>query len=73
MITFASANDLLIGDTNLDGIVNFLDISPFISILSGGAGFDPQAIANADINQSGEVNFLDISPFINALANAGAP
>ena len=70
MITFASANDVLLGDTNLDGIVNFLDISPFISILSGGAGFDPQAIANADINQSGGVSFLDISPFIMILASA---
>ena len=70
MITFASANDVLLGDTNLDGIVNFLDISPFISILVGGAGFDPQAIANADINQSGGVSFLDISPFIMILASA---
>ena len=70
MITFASANDVLLGDTNLDGIVNFLDISPFISILAGGAGFDPQAIANADINQSGGVSFLDISPFIMILASA---
>ena len=69
MITFASANDVLLGDTNLDGIVNFLDISPFISILAGGAGFDPQAIANADINQSGGVSFLDISPFIMILAS----
>lgn len=69
MITFASANDVLLGDTNLDGIVNFLDISPFISILGGGAGFDPQAIANADINQSGGVSFLDISPFIMILAS----
>ena len=70
MITFASANDVLLGDTNLDGIVNFLDISPFISILAGGAGFDPQAIANADTNESGGISFLDISPFINILASA---
>ena len=70
MITFASANDVLLGDTNLDGIVNFLDISPFISILAGGAGFDPRAVANADTNESGGISFLDISPFINILASA---
>ena len=52
------------GDVNLDGVVNFLDISPFIGVLSGG---DPQA--EADCNRDGMVNFLDISPFIVALTN----
>lgn len=52
------------GDVNLDGIVNFLDISPFISLLSGG-GFQLEA----DVNQDGAVNFLDISPFISLLSN----
>ena len=54
---------LLKGDVNLDGGVNFLDISPFIGVLSEG-GFQAQA----DINCDGEVNFLDISPFISILA-----
>jgi len=45
------------------GIVNFLDISPFIGILSTGG-----TQAEADINQDGIVNFLDISPFIGILA-----
>ena len=52
------------GDVNLDGVVNFLDISPFIGVLAGG---DPQA--EADCNRDGMVNFLDISPFIVALTN----
>ena len=54
---------LLLGDVNQDGIVNFLDISPFIGLLSAG---DTQA--EADIDQNGTVNFLDISPFIGILA-----
>ncbi len=54
---------LLKGDVNLDGGVNFLDISPFIGVLSEG-GFQVQA----DINCDGVVNFLDISPFISILA-----
>ena len=57
--------EILLGDVNLDGIVNFLDISPFISILSGGTGF----LAEADINQDGTVNFLDIAPFIGILSS----
>ena len=56
--------DLLLGDANLDGLVNFMDISSFIGLLSGG-GF----LNEADMNQDGFVNFLDISPFIVALSS----
>jgi len=55
----------LLGDVNQDGIVNFLDIAPFIAVLSGG-GFQ----AEADTNQDGVVNFLDIAPFIGILTAA---
>ncbi len=58
---------VLIGDVNTDDIVNFLDIAPFIGVLSMPGAFQPEA----DINQDGVVNFLDIAPFIGALANAG--
>ena len=56
---------VLLGDVNLDGAVNFLDISPFIAILSAG---DFQA--EADFDQNGEVDFLDISPFIGVLSGS---
>ena len=52
-----------LGDVNLDGAVNFLDISPFIAVLSTGTDQ-----AEADIDQNGIVNFLDISPFIQLLS-----
>ncbi len=58
------SNELLLGDVNLDGEVNFLDISPFIAILSA-SGFSEEA----DIDRSGGVTFLDISPFIAILSN----
>ena len=45
-------------------MVNFLDISPFISVLSSG-----EFQLEADVNQDGAVNFLDISLFIQALSN----
>ena len=54
---------VLLGDCNFDGIVNFLDISPFIGILSAGSFLE-----EADVNQDGVVNFLDISPFIGILS-----
>jgi len=56
--------ELLLGDCNQDGFVNFLDISPFILLLSNG-----EFLAEADVNQDGDVNFLDIGPFITLLSN----
>ena len=53
-----------LGDVNQDGIVNFLDISPFILVLSMPSQFQFEA----DTNQDGVVSFLDISPFIVLLA-----
>ena len=54
----------LLGDANLNGVVNFLDITPFISLLSSGTFLD-----QADINRDGVVNFLDISPFVSILSS----
>ena len=59
--------EILLGDVNTDGVVDFLDISPFIVVLSGG-GFQ----AEADIDQNGVVDFLDISPFIQILSGASS-
>ena len=55
----------LICDVNMDGVINFLDIAPFISLLTIG---DFQA--EADCNQDGVVSFLDIAPFIMILTNS---
>ena len=57
--------ETLIGDVDLSGGVDFLDISPFIAILSSGA-FQ----AEADCDGSGAVDFLDISPFIAILSGS---
>ena len=53
----------LLGDANCDGEVNFLDIAPFIAILSTG-----DSKPEADIDMSGTVDFLDIAPFIAILS-----
>ena len=49
----------LLGDVNLDGTVDFLDISPFVAVLAS-SGFQ----AEADINQDAVVSFLDIGQFV---------
>jgi len=54
---------VILGDVNMDGAVNFLDISPFISALSSG-----EFQAEADINSDTRVDFLDILPFISLLS-----
>jgi|GEM_PF-1030790 len=62
--TLGDGNAPLLGDCNLDGVVNFLDIAPFIAILSAG-----DFLAEADVNEDGTVDFLDIAPFISILAS----
>ena len=52
----------LLGDTDQDGVVNFLDIPPFIAILTAGTYLE-----EADCNEDGIVNFLDIPAFIAIL------
>ena len=53
---------VLLGDCNQDGVVDFLDINPFIEILTNGS-----FLQQADCNQDGEVDFLDIVPFVDIL------
>ena len=52
------------GDVNRDSAVSFLDITPFILVLSTG-----RFQSEADINDDGAVNFLDITPFILVLSS----
>jgi hypothetical protein len=51
----------------LDKTVDFLDITPFIGVLSGGTN-QPEADCNGD----GSVTFLDITPFIAILSGSGS-
>ena len=55
--------EVILGDANLDGTVNFLDISQFIQLLQLG-----EFRAEADINGDEMVTFADIAGFIAILA-----
>ena len=59
------ADNCVVGDVNQDGDFDFLDISPFISLLSAG-----EFSCEADIDQNGVVDFLDIAPFIALLSGS---
>lgn len=59
---FESIVPVLLGDVNRDGVVDFLDIPAFITVLSSG-GFQ----AEADCDQNGVVDFADIPAFIGIL------
>ena len=54
----------LLGDVNLDGVVDFFDLDLFVSVLTSLTFQD-----EADINRDGVVNFFDITPFIGILSN----
>ena len=56
-------SDVLHGDVNLDGVVNLLDVQPFVDLISSG---DFQA--EADVNKDGVVDLLDVGPFVDLLA-----
>lgn len=63
LVTLISASAVTLADVNVDSAINFLDIAPFIALLSA-AGFQDEA----DCDCSGTVDFLDIAPFISILA-----
>ena len=59
------SNTVLYGDVDLNGAVDFLDIVPFIAILSA-----DEYQAEADVNEDGAVTFFDIVPFIEILVGS---
>ena len=60
------------GDMNIDGVVNFADINPFVLALVNPAAYQAQygypATQTGDLNCDGVVNFGDINPFVALLS-----
>jgi hypothetical protein len=54
--------DIMLGDVNGDGVVNGLDVDPFVDVLLNG----PYQ-AEADMNEDQVVNGLDVDPFVVAI------
>lgn len=51
------------GDVNGDGLVNLLDVAPFVDAIQSG-----NFVLEADVNCDGIVNLLDVAPFVDLLA-----
>ena len=62
LIEADSKGGFLLGDVNCDGVVDLLDVAPFVDLVING-GFS----AKADINMDGFVDLLDVAPFVNIL------
>ena len=58
-----TVSNVLLGDVNCDGVVDLLDVAPFVDLISTGV-FSPKA----DFNGDGEVSLLDVAPFVAAVA-----
>ena len=54
---------ILRGDVNLDGVVDLLDVGPFVELLS-----NQTFQVEADVNQDGSVDLLDVAPFVAILS-----
>ena len=54
----------VLGDIDQNGVVDFLDIAPFVEVL-----VNDEYLLEADFNLDGIVSFLDIAPFIAALTS----
>ena len=65
ILTLGGGASPLLGDVNMDGMIDFLDIPEFIARVTGG-----EFQAEADINGDGDVDFLDIPEFIDLLTGA---
>ena len=55
---------LTLGNVNMDGAINLLDIAPFVDAISNGT-----FTIEADINLDGVVNLLDVNLFVELLSN----
>jgi hypothetical protein len=64
---FTDLPDPLLGDVNLDGEVNGLDVDPFVEVLLS-SSYQPEA----DMNEDQVVNGLDVDPFVAVVLGTGA-
>jgi hypothetical protein len=63
-------------DMNGDGVVNGLDVTPFVQALTNLSAYNTafaglDGVARADINGDGAANGLDVTPFVSCVTGGG--
>ena len=58
-------NMILLGDMNVDGVVDLIDVQPFVELLSSGV-----FMANGDVNEDGAFDLNDVAPFVGLLTGS---
>ena len=61
-IDTVSVVPFLVGDINCDGVIDLIDVQPFVDLLNSG-GFSEKA----DLNGDGFVTLEDVDPFVELL------
>lgn len=62
--TVSKACQFAPGDVNQDGVVDLLDVAPFVDILTEGT-----FACEADVNEDRAVDLLDVQPFVSLLSD----
>ena len=62
-VEFRLTERCLLGDINLDGWVNLMDVHPLIALI-----LDDEFQCSADVNLDGAVDLLDIEPFVEIMS-----
>ncbi|MEX2545861.1 MAG: PEP-CTERM sorting domain-containing protein [Phycisphaeraceae bacterium] len=73
--TPAEVPEFLLGDMNLDGVVDAVDVSPFVLALTNPAqyeiDFGADLLVVGDINGDGVFDAVDVAPFVQLLVGGG--
>ncbi|MEX0887402.1 MAG: chitobiase/beta-hexosaminidase C-terminal domain-containing protein, partial [Phycisphaeraceae bacterium] len=68
---------LVMGDMNLDGVVDAVDVAPFVLALTNPADYLDQygvaGVAVGDVNGDGTLDAVDVAPFVQMLVGEGDP
>ena len=55
----------VVGDVNFDGVVDLLDVQPFIELISTGS-----YVREGDTRRDGAIDLLDVEPFVDLLSGS---
>ena len=67
VFTSSLPDDVILGDVNLDGFINVLDVVLVVGCIVGSCNVDDAS--SGDYNQDGLINVLDVVMIVNFIVN----